>query len=168
MFFGGDKVIKSIKIKSVATYEEELLESKKINFIFGNNGTGKTTITRLIENPDEIRFLNSKIEYDETGECNRLIYNQDFVKSNFNNETQLRGIYTFGEESEEKYKQIELLKNKKEELEKSKLYKESSIVALKDDSENKKKDLYDNLWEKYKKRYCDKMPELFKGNIWSK
>lgn len=161
-------MIKSITIRNVATYEEESFDSKKINFLFGNNGTGKTTITRFIENPEEPKFSNCEIKYDENGECNKLIYNQDFVKSNFNNETQLRGIYTFGEESEEKYKQIEKLKLKSEELKNNRFTIASNISKLKKNQEDKKKELSDNLWEKYKKKYCDKMPELFKGNVGSK
>lgn len=110
-------MIHSIKIKQVATYSnkiEQTIDSNKINFLYGNNGTGKTTITRLIEEPSNPIFSNCNIDYDENGKCNTLVYNQDFVKINFNSETQLRGIYTFGEESEEKYKQINLLNEKKE------------------------------------------------------
>ena len=109
-------MISEIKLKDVATYKEEKLAPKKINFIYGNNGTGKTTISRFIENPKELKFSKSQLIFDEAGECNKLIYNQDFVKINFNPETGLRGIYTFGEESEEKYKLIEKLKKDKDEL----------------------------------------------------
>ena len=91
-------MISEIKIKDVATYKDEKLAPKKINFIYGNNGTGKTTISRFIENTEETKFSKSKIAFDESGECNKLTYNQDFVKINFNLETGLRGIYTFGEE----------------------------------------------------------------------
>lgn len=47
-------MINSIKIKQVATYNnnsEQIINSNKINFLYGNNGTGKTPITRLIEEP---------------------------------------------------------------------------------------------------------------------
>ena len=93
-------MITEVKLKNVATYKEENLVSKKVNFIYGNNGTGKTTISRFIANPKELKFSDSELVFDEAGECNKLIYNQDFVKINFNPETGLRGIYTFGEESE--------------------------------------------------------------------
>jgi len=73
-------MISEIRLKDVATYKDEKLTSKKINFIYGNNGTGKTTISRFIENPKELKFSKSKIAFDAAGECNKLIYNQDFVK----------------------------------------------------------------------------------------
>ena len=70
-------MISEIKLKDVATYKEEKLAPKKINFIYGNNGTGKTTISRFIENPKELKFSKSKLIFDEAVECNKLIYNQD-------------------------------------------------------------------------------------------
>lgn len=47
----GASVITSIHIQGVATYTSpsELNDLRKINFIFGANGTGKTTISRVIE-----------------------------------------------------------------------------------------------------------------------
>lgn len=47
-------MIKKIKIHQVATYTNpvELTDIRKINFFFGSNGSGKTTISKLIANPD--------------------------------------------------------------------------------------------------------------------
>jgi replication-associated recombination protein RarA len=50
-------MIETISISSVATYAAtpELLEGlSKFNFLFGSNGTGKTTISRVIA--DETKF----------------------------------------------------------------------------------------------------------------
>lgn len=164
-------MINSIKIKQVATYSgnnEQTINSNKINFLYGNNGTGKTTITRLIEEPSNPSFNNCNVNYDENGKCNTLVYNQDFVKINFNSETQLRGIYTFGEESEEKYKQIKLLNEKKENI-------ASDIAKVLEEIKTKKKEIDESrisssniLWEKYRKKYYEKFPELFKGNVGKK
>lgn len=164
-------MINSIKIKQVATYSgnnEQTINSNKINFLYGNNGTGKTTITRLIEEPSNPSFNNCNVNYDENGKCNTLVYNQDFVKINFNSETQLRGIYTFGEESEEKYKQIKLLNGKKENI-------ASDIAKVLEEIKTKKKEIDESrisssniLWEKYRKKYYEKFPELFKGNVGKK
>ena len=57
-------MISEIKLKDVATYKEEKLAPKKINFIYGNNGTGKTTISRFIENPKELKFSKSQLIFD--------------------------------------------------------------------------------------------------------
>ena len=44
-------MIESIQIKDVATYgntSEQLSGLSKFNFLYGSNGSGKTTITRVI------------------------------------------------------------------------------------------------------------------------
>ena len=98
-------MINNIILKNIATYDkntEVIIKPSKVNFIYGNKGTGKTTVTRVIENPS--KYEDSQLLWDDNIEYSRLVYNQDFVKSNFNPETKLRGIYTLGEESEETYK----------------------------------------------------------------
>ncbi|MEH7110216.1 AAA family ATPase, partial [Bacillus sp. JJ1764] len=57
-------MITKIGLKSVATYDEDgvtLDNLKKINFIYGNNGAGKTTITEFIRNPEN--FPNCSLEW---------------------------------------------------------------------------------------------------------
>lgn len=164
-------MINSIKIKHAASYSgnnEQTINSNKINFLYGNNGTGKTTITRIIENPSKSIFNHCSVNYDENGICNTLIYNQDFVKINFNSETQLRGIYTFGEESEEKYQQIQLLNEKRDNinLEINKILEE--IKTNKTEFDELKISSSNVLWEKYRKKYYGQFPELFKGCVGKK
>ncbi len=164
-------MIHRIKIKQVATYSnkiEQTIDSNKINFLYGNNGTGKTTITRLIEEPSNPIFSNCNIDYDENGKCNTLVYNQDFVKINFNSETQLRGIYTFGEESEEKYKQINLLNEKKETINSNITKILEEIKIKKEEIDKLRNSSSDIFWKKYRKKYYEKFPELFKGNVGKK
>ncbi len=49
-------MIKRIVIRSVASYDEEGVvfdDLQKVNFIYGGNGTGKTTISRYLAGPDK-------------------------------------------------------------------------------------------------------------------
>ena len=87
-------MIESISIKNIATYDknnETILIPSTVNFIYGNNGTGKTTITRIVDNPDN--YPESSLSWSGGNKYSRLVYNRDFVKSNFNEETKLRGIW---------------------------------------------------------------------------
>lgn len=44
-------MIKKIALQNIATYHNHVeICPKKINFIYGNNGSGKTTISNLIGN----------------------------------------------------------------------------------------------------------------------
>ena len=162
-------MIESISIKNVATYDknnETILIPSTVNFIYGNNGTGKTTITRIIDNPDN--YSESSLSWSGGNKYSRLVYNRDFVKSNFNEETKLRGIYTLGEESEELYKKLEELNILKKNIQTDINSQKEQINNYEKKLSNLRKETVDFFWENYKKKYCDKMLELYRGSINSK
>lgn len=91
-------MIESIAISSVATYgasPEQLNELSQFNFFFGSNGTGKTTISRVIA--DEAKFPTCKVSWKAGTKLQPLVYNHDFVDRNFNQSTTLKGVFTLGE-----------------------------------------------------------------------
>lgn len=85
-------MIKKITISNVASYGSEpvVIDGlKKVNYFFGVNGSGKTTISRLIDKDKK------NIEWDENPlEC--FVYNSDFVESNYSGD--FKGIFTLGKE----------------------------------------------------------------------
>lgn len=162
-------MINSIKIKNVATYSSEtetLLTPSIVNFIYGNNGAGKTTITRIIENSND--YLESSLSWDNDIEYHKLVYNRDFVKNNFNEETKLRGIYTLGEESEEVYKKIEELTLSKKTMQADIVFQKEQINSYQNELKKLKRETVDLFWENYKKKLCEPILELYRGNINSK
>lgn len=73
-------MINNIILKNVATYEkdtETIIKPSKINFIYGNNGTCKTTITRVIENPDKYEEYGNQSLEKLTKELDK---NNSFIK----------------------------------------------------------------------------------------
>lgn len=84
-----------MQIKSTATFPEtpaNLDGFSKFNFFFGANGSGKTTISRVVADvgSHEQCSLNWK---GGTG-LQVLVYNRDFVESNFRQSPVLKGIFT--------------------------------------------------------------------------
>lgn len=71
-------MIKKIRIKEVATYDSVGIEInlKKINYIFGSNGTGKTTISESLRNLTD--YSNSSIEWNEHIKHDIFVYNRNF------------------------------------------------------------------------------------------
>jgi len=117
-------MITTIEIKNVATFDSEhgtITDLNKLNFFYGANGSGKTTISRVLANPES--YSESKIFWDKEEIEDILVYNHDFVKRNFSSSSEIPGIYTLGEESIEIEKKIEELrkeyKNKLEEKQKT-------------------------------------------------
>jgi wobble nucleotide-excising tRNase len=92
-------MIETIEIDQVATYanHQKMVNLKEINFIFGTNGAGKTTIGRVIEHKANPEYGNCSITWRNGIEIQPLVYNRDFVDANFNLSENLKGIFTLGE-----------------------------------------------------------------------
>lgn len=91
-------MIESISVSGVATYAAtpELLEGlSHFNFLFGSNGTGKTTVSRVIA--DESKFPSCIVKWKAGTKLQPLVYNHDFVERNFNQSAELKGVFTLGE-----------------------------------------------------------------------
>lgn len=84
---------------------------RPINLIFGLNGAGKTSISRVLMNPE--RYPASSIQTDSVGldDCEILVYNEDFIEENFyptqGSKKKQKGIFTIGKENVQLRKNIE-------------------------------------------------------------
>lgn len=91
-------MIESITIASTATFgavPEVLNGLSLFNFLFGSNGTGKTTVSRVIA--DEISFPTCKVTWKAGTKLQPMVYNCDFVERNFTQSSELKGVFTLGE-----------------------------------------------------------------------
>ncbi|MDQ0304503.1 AAA family ATPase [Ancylobacter polymorphus] len=104
-------MIQEVTIAGEASYSaagETLSPLKPINFIFGTNGTGKTTISRVIANPGA--YASCGVIWKQGRELTCLVYNSDFVARKF--ASQLPGIFTLGETERDTLDKIEAAKTK--------------------------------------------------------
>ena len=93
-------MIESLSISNVATYGEQsevLAGLSKFNFIFGSNGTGKTTISRVIAEAEG--HHHCPISWVGGTKLQAMVYNRDFVDANFNQSADIKGVFTLGEEN---------------------------------------------------------------------
>lgn len=98
-------MIEKIEIKNTATYIDETLENLSIvNFIYGNNGSGKTTISRIINK--EAEYPNCKIHWKSDRTLETVVYNTDFINENFEQSEEIKGIFTLGKEEADTQKKI--------------------------------------------------------------
>jgi len=85
-------MIESIHLANVGIYDAtgtKLEALKKLNFIFGSNGSGKTTISRVIEGPS-----TCQIAWSDNIPLETRVYNKDFVEKHFDAESNIKGIQT--------------------------------------------------------------------------
>ncbi len=99
-------MINQILISSVATYNTPatLFDLKPVNYIFGANGTGKTTISRVISQAEG--HQHCQVNWENVSPLDVFVYNQDFVERNFNQETPVKGVFTLGDDQVEAEKEI--------------------------------------------------------------
>lgn len=100
-------MIGEIKIHPpVATYHNvtTLSDLRRINFIFGANGTGKTTVSRVIAQVGG--YSHCELVWRGSAPLEVLVYNRDFVDRNFNQGNPLQGVFTLGENQVEAEREI--------------------------------------------------------------
>ncbi|MGA2807096.1 MAG: AAA family ATPase [Terracidiphilus sp.] len=110
-------MIECIEIAGCASYGdtiEEMKELKAVNFVYGSNGAGKTTISRLIAdtNPQS----GCTVHWEHGTKLETLVYNRDFVHANFNQSSDLKGIFTLGQKNIDTQNKIEQAKREIDDL----------------------------------------------------
>ncbi len=161
--------ISQISLKKVATFDENGASFKdlnSINFIYGANGSGKTTtssfLKNLAENGIEDKFANSKIAWYNNESLKIEVYNKQFKEEQFRN-SQVKGIFTLGKKTNENLEKIESkTKSINEEKEKKKKNKES-LQKLEQERKEKEKDFADRCWEKLYKKNEEDFKETLEG-----
>ena len=78
-------------------FNRETIEPTFINFFYGKNGAGKSTIARTIRDncPGSVEWQSdqSADSYDV------LVYDAEFIRDNFENYDNLPGVFTIAEEN---------------------------------------------------------------------
>lgn len=110
-------MIESLSIAKIACYTDtpQIMNGlKSLNFIFGSNGTGKTTIGRLIA--DSHTFPSCSVTWKGGTPLEALVYNREFVDRNFKPSEVLKGVFTLGEKDIDTLNTIEHLRKDRDAL----------------------------------------------------
>jgi len=156
-------MIKQIILKNIASYTDEvkLEDLRKINFFYGSNGSGKSTVANLIFDSDNSQY--SKVEWVSDYKLKTLVYNDNFVKTYFYESSELKGIYTIGEGTKEIEKQIDKKKDELNKLEEN----YSGLISTKSETGEKKEknfnNFQENCWENIFKKYETEFSKIFIG-----
>ena len=100
-------MISQLTIRDIATYPPlatAMTDLKAINYIYGANGSGKTTISRVIASVASYPSCSLLWNPHTPLEC--LVYNRDFRDRNFDESSPVSGVFTLGEKNVELLQQI--------------------------------------------------------------
>ncbi len=148
-------MLEQIEIKKVASYDEtgiQINDLKRVNFIYGANGCGKTTISNFLLNQINPKYLECSSKWKNNTPLKTLVYNKAFREFNLGR-GKLEGIFTLGQASTE---QVALIESKSEQLKQIKkdgdgIY--NSLKTIVDSKEQLESDFKDNAWSDVYKKY---------------
>lgn len=160
-------MIAKISMKNVASYKDEttLETDKRINLIYGLNGTGKTQISKFLANQEDENFKDCNIEGLNNEEI--LVYNQDFIEKNFYNTDKQQGIFTLSEENMTIKQEIEKLQEELIGLKSSQNENERKLKEQQEDIIKIENDFKEDIW-KIKQNHSGNFKDFFEGKMGSK
>lgn len=102
------EMISKIVLNGVASYKKEAVldTDKKVNLLYGLNGTGKSTFSEFLYDQTGARFLQCRIEGLEENDT-VLVYNQKFVQDTFYEPEGIHGIFTLSKGNADAQKVID-------------------------------------------------------------
>ncbi|MEK6525166.1 AAA family ATPase [Myroides odoratimimus] len=123
-------MITKITLDDIASYKKPttLETDKKVNLIYGLNGTGKSTFSNYLSKSTEEKYKKCSIDPIEN-DSEIIVYNQNFIRENFFEPEKLNGIFTLSKENKEAEIKIAQAQKRIEELtiEKELKFKELEI-----------------------------------------
>lgn len=151
-------MINSITIKDVATFNNAGItidDLKVVNIIYGSNGTGKSTISKVIHVPASYPTCN--IEWEDNNELQVITYNKDFCRKNY--VEQMPGIFTLGEATNEALTLIAERQRNLDEVKQQGLSFKSEIEKQMQKRENMTHAFRESAWSNVFKVYEDFFPK---------
>ncbi|MDD2890955.1 MAG: AAA family ATPase [bacterium] len=157
-------MVDRITLKNIAAYNGQgvvIDNLKQINFFYGSNGSGKTTVSNVIANEDN--YSTCRIEWEDNSKLKTVVYNQDFIENTFNQPDLLKGIFTLGEESKGIEEQINKYNNERESINTEILGLNGTLTQETEKETALEDEFKENCW-KLKQKHDDIFKEVFTGH----
>jgi len=157
-------MINNIKIHKTASYDNLVeIEPTEVNYFFGSNGTGKTSLGNVIADSDS--FTDCEIIW-KTSPIETLVYNKKFVEASFGQSEAIQGIFTLGKDEKDSQKFIEESKVEIDSLKKQIEGLNNTIAGQKETLRVKKTETVAKSW-KVKLKFESEFKPAFIGFIGS-
>ena len=123
-----------------------LKTDKRINLIYGLNGTGKSTLTNFLYDKKNEEYNSCSIE-GLNDEMIPRVYNQLFIQDNFYESDSLKGMFTLSKENKEAEEKIQIANDTIVKLEDKKLIEIGRQNKKIEKKKLKRQNTEDKVWE---------------------
>lgn len=159
----------SMTISGVASYDGdgvEISNLKKVNFFYGANGCGKTTISNFLANAGDARFENCSVRWLGDRPIKPLVYNKEFRENNFS-AGNIAGVFTLGKATKEDLDEIRDKKRDLSILQDSQSQQKIALNNQKNKLQEHDEKFTNDCWLIYKQYEID-LKDALRGSIGSK
>ena len=159
-------MLSSISLKGVASYDADgilLAGLSKINFIYGANGSGKTTVSNFLMGESPERYQSCSATWHGGQPLDILVYNKIFRDRNFGRAT-IEGVFTLGQSTAEELAVIERKKAELEVLRLEGVSKSATVDKLSADIADAEYLYKERFWSAFYKKYEIQFRPAFVGS----
>ena len=117
------------------TFDHVSFQPSLVNFFYGRNGVGKSTVARALRQDDGITWEKEKLPV--------YLYNDEYIERNINSYGRMDGVFTISEESSQLAEEIQKKEKEKVKLQKAlqkcvlRIKKQDSAITSEDDQHRK-------------------------------
>lgn len=122
------------------------IEPTYVNFFFGNNGTGKSTIAKAILSGEGVTYASGRTAADYLP----LVYNQDFIDAHFRSYRNMKGVFTLNAKNAEVQQQIDEKTEERSTAQKALTAATDKRAKQTAAHEKLRKDFYKECWDREK------------------
>lgn len=152
-------------MKGCATYDAvgaSLIDCKKVNFVYGANGSGKSTISCFLSDQKNDKYAQSFLAWDSVGPMDIKVYNRQFRESNFQ-KSDIEGVFTLGEATIEDIKMLEDLKKELSLREKEVAKTRDSLIKQEEKKRLRIERFKNDVWASIYKQHAEEFGDAFDG-----
>lgn len=168
-------MIENIKVKNIATYSNEgvnIDKLTKVNYIYGANGSGKTTISNVLDSPSTFQDKGCVLSWKNDSPLSVVVYNRNFRERNFNS-GKIPGVFTLGSATKEQLDEIAILVSDRLKVKEAGLQNKTTTEKQRNVKDNTVAAFQESCWNGIYKKYEYIFPvfdgykrkELFKNKI---
>ena len=158
-------MIKEISISNFASYKDvqKLEDLDRVNFVYGANGCGKTTISRLLSAYPGLPE-GCDVVWEKGQALKAMVFNRDFVEENFRAE-KIKGVFTLGNDTIELKRKIEQAKGVLDDLKGKRTNLKAQLDGFEAQLQEAKNEFQARCWKEIKKRYEGVFKPAFAGGL---